>query len=163
MEALQKLGIDGWALMLYFVNFGVVIFLMQRYLYGPLIKFIDERRATITRNIEEAEELRKSFEAEAKKQLANTDAKTAEMNERIAEAKKHAKDEAKALITDADARRSALLADAQEQADAMKDGILKDAEAETLKRIESVIKHILQNDVPANIIEDSVKKGWNKA
>ncbi len=163
MDAFSKLGIDGWGILLYLVNFGIVLFIMHRYLYGPLLAYLDERRATIKRNVEDAEKLRLSFEEEVRKQESETDRKMQEMNTRIAEAKKHAKETAKEVIADADARRESILAEANKDAEAIKQGALSEAEKEALKRMENVIRHVLQNAVPEKVIQDSVSKGWKQA
>lgn len=162
MDAFSKLGIDGWGILLYLVNFGIVLFIMHRYLYGPLLAYLDERRATIKRNIEEAEKLRNSFEEEIRKQESEAERKMQEMNTRIAEAKKHAKETAKELIADADARREIMLTEAAKEAEAMKNDALNDAEKEALKRMETVIRHVLQNAVPEKIIQESVSQGWKQ-
>ena len=50
MDALQKLGIDGWSLVLYLVNYGILFFVLGKYVYKPLAKAMDARSEKI-RNV----------------------------------------------------------------------------------------------------------------
>lgn len=46
------------------VNFLILVLLLRRFLYGPIIRIMDEREADITRRIEEAEEKKEKAENE---------------------------------------------------------------------------------------------------
>ncbi len=156
MEALQNLGLDLWGIILYLVNFGVILYVLHRWVYKPLLKHIDERREVIRKNVKEAEMLRKNFESEAKKQKAENEAYITDARAKIAEATKFAKRGAKEIIADADERREAMLAEAAEQIESMKSGIVKASESEMKQRIERIVLHVLQNSVPEKAVKQSV-------
>lgn len=156
MEALAKLGIDGWGLVLYLVNFSVVLFLMYKYVYTPLLKYIDERRAKIKESVQQAESLRETVEAELQAKKDEQERHLSEQRQKIAEAQKFAKQSARELINQADAERERLLQAAQKQAEAMQNGILTEAEGEMKKRIQEVILKVLKNDVPERTVKKSV-------
>ncbi len=160
MEALQKLGIDGWSVLLYLVNIGFLLFVLTRLLYRPLLKFMDERRATIKNNLHETEQLRARFEEQGKKQAKETKALLAQMQAEVTAAKAQAEKQAKVLMAEADARRDQILEEARRQADETKKGILKEAETETQKRIEQTILHVLKNKIPTDIVKSSVQAAW---
>lgn len=156
MDALANLGIDLQGIIFHLVNFGVVLFVLWKWVYTPLLKTIDERRNTIETNINEAEHLRKNFEDTIAKQKQENEAYIAEQRGKIAEAQKFAKQSAKELIADADARREAMLAEAQQQIEQLQSDMVHGAESEMKDRIKAIVLHVLQNTVPEKTVQKSV-------
>jgi hypothetical protein len=58
LEALNELGILWWNLVFQIVNFLVVLWLLNRFLYKPIMKMLRERRETIAKGLAEAESVR---------------------------------------------------------------------------------------------------------
>lgn len=162
MDALAKLGIDGWGILLYLVNFGILLVVLQRYVYKPLVKFLDERRDQIKENVEQANTLRTEMEAEREREAAERKEREAKLNDRIADAKRVVKEDAKKLLTEAEAQRDAILSQAGEQADGIVSGALGEAEAETVKRIREVVMHVLKDGVPEDVVKKSVDESWKR-
>jgi F-type H+-transporting ATPase subunit b len=46
-QAFDALGINLGSLIAFFINFGLLLFLLKRFLYGPVIRTLDERRRRI--------------------------------------------------------------------------------------------------------------------
>lgn len=159
MEALAKLGIDIWGVVLYITGFGVLLAIMARFVYRPLLNKIDERRSVIEGNVNEAEKLRQKFHEETEKQRAEQDQYLQEARAKIKEAQSFARQSAKELIADADARREKIIAEAKNQAESMKDSVVDEAESEIKSKIEAVVLSVLENSVP----ETAVKKSINDA
>jgi len=160
MEALQKLGIDGWSVLLYLVNMGILLGVLTKLLYKPLLRFMDERREIVRKNLQETELLKAKFEEESKRQTQETKDLLTKMQSEVAAAKAQAEVRAKELIAEADARREQMLEEARRQVDETKKGILKEVETETQKRIEQTILHVLKNKIPAEVVKSSVQAAW---
>ena len=160
MEALQRLGIDGWSIVLYLVNMGILLGVLTKLLYRPLLKLMDDRREAVRKNLEEAESLKVAFAEESKRQSHETKELLLNMQAEVSEAKARAEVHAKELIMEADARREQMLEQAQQQIDEAKKGILKEAEKETQKRIEQTILHVLKNKIPVDVVKTSVQAAW---
>lgn len=160
MDALGKLGIDGWGLLLYLVNFGVLLLLMQRFVYKPLVKMLDERRDRIKDDVERASSMREQLKKERAAEVDERKARLSELDERIKEAKGVARDEAKKLLTDAESQRDAILSHASETADSTIAGAMQDAEKEILSRVKQVVTRVLEEGVPQEIVEKSVQDSW---
>ncbi len=64
-ELIEKLGIDWRLLIAQIVNFSILAFILTKLLYRPLLKMLDERRASARATVEGAEEL-----ANAKRELS---------------------------------------------------------------------------------------------
>ncbi len=160
MDALQKLGIDGWSILLYLVNMGLLLTILTKFLYKPLLKFMDDRREIVRKNLQETELLKARFEEESKHQAQETKNLLVKMQSEVAAAKAQAEIRAKELIAEADVRREQMLEEARRQVDETKKGILKEVETETQKRIEQTILHVLKNKISADVVKSSVQSAW---
>lgn len=98
------LGIDGLRLVWQIINFLILLFLLQRLLFKPILRLMDQRAAKIRESIDEAERMQK---------LAD---EIREMNERERDA---AKRDANEIIENA--RRMAAQLEANEKERTMKE------------------------------------------
>lgn len=162
MDVLSKLGIDWWQILLYLVNFGLIVFLLSKFLYKPLLNYLDKRRDLIKQNIEEAENLKKEFERELKEQEAETKKILDQMHEEVAQAKKEAELKAEELLNEAEEERKQIIAETKKQVDIMKERIHDEVEHEIIVRMEQTILDVLQNKVPKDIIKQSIKDTWKQ-
>jgi len=162
MNAFSNLGIDFSSVVLYLVNIGLLLVVLTRFLYKPLLKYIDERRETVRKNISEAEEMKKSFEAELEKQEAKTKELVAQLQEEIRSSRQEAEERAKNLLAEAQKQKEQIIGEAQAKVDQMKSSIRHDIEAETLAAIEKTVLVILKNKVPENVVRESVKSSWTE-
>lgn len=92
MELLEKLGIDWRLLIAQLVNFLILVFILYKFLYKPLLKMLDGRKEKIEKGLRDAEQL--GVELEKTKEL------------QAAEIQK-AKQEARGIIEEADKRAEA--------------------------------------------------------
>lgn len=160
MEVLQKLGIDGWSVLLYVVNMGILLGVLTKLLYRPLLKMMDERRDTIRKNLEESELLKVKFLEESTRQAKETKDLLMKMQSEVSATKAQAEVRAKELIAEADVRREQMLEEARRQVKETEDGLLKEVEKEIHKRIEQTILHVLKNKIPADVVKSSVQAAW---
>jgi F-type H+-transporting ATPase subunit b len=73
MEILHKLGIDWKLLLAQGVNFLILLYILKRFAYGPMLRFLDEREARIEDGLKNAEAAAKKLteaQAEQTKVLA---------------------------------------------------------------------------------------------
>ncbi len=64
---------DWWTLALQTINFAVLVWLLHRFLYKPVLRLIDERKAALQKEYDAA----KAFEDKSKAELARVDAERA--------------------------------------------------------------------------------------
>ena len=162
MQALQNLGIDFWSLLLYLVNFGVIIYVLNRYLYKPLLRFLDERRETIRRNLEEAETLKTSFQEEMQKREEESRTLVSRMQQELLESKQYADKKAQELLAEASVQRDKMIEDTRAQLEEMKGRLQQDVEKDLLARVEQTILSVLGNKVPDEVIRESVAETWKE-
>ena len=65
--------LDGWTVFLQTVNFAVLVWLLHRFLYRPVLRIIDQRRDEVRRQFDEV----KALEETARTHLADLDASRA--------------------------------------------------------------------------------------
>ena len=81
-QVLSTLGINGRDFLLHTINFVVLIFLLRKILYRPVVAMLDERQRRIRESIEQAERVRLEAERadqERQAQLAETRRQVREM------------------------------------------------------------------------------------
>lgn len=162
MEALGKLGINLGGIVLYIVNFGVLIALMAKFVYKPLVKAIDERRDHIRQSLEEAEALRLDFAAREERVKAESSAALAAVKEETKRLSEKAQAAAAALVADAEARKGAMLAEAEARVRALEGEIMQRAEKEAVTRVAKAVEVILRQGVDGKVVEESVRAVWSK-
>lgn len=59
---MAKLGIDLWGLLWQAVCFGILVWLLTKFLYKPTLNIIDQRAERVRRGIEDAEKARRRAE-----------------------------------------------------------------------------------------------------
>ena len=109
MEVLSNLGINLTGFLWHTLNFIVLLFLLSRILYKPIVGLLDERQRRIRESIEEAErvraeaaradEAREAQLAQARREIQEMLANATQMAERIqSEARRDAQDQAQRII-----------------------------------------------------------------
>lgn len=63
MEVLNTFGLQPILLLAQIVNFLVLLFILKKFLYKPILKVLDERKAKIENSIHDAEEIEKRLVA----------------------------------------------------------------------------------------------------
>lgn len=82
MEILHKFGIDWVLLVAQFINFGIIFFVLKKFLYKPVMDMLKARREEIQRGIHDAEKatlLLEEATGKEKKLLKNAQAETKKM------------------------------------------------------------------------------------
>src|ERR687892_2597285 len=59
---LEQFGIDGWKLGIQAFNFLLLLLILQRFAYKPLVNMLDERSRRIRNDLDEARRLREESE-----------------------------------------------------------------------------------------------------
>lgn len=160
MDALQNLGIDVWSLVLYLVNFGLLAAVLTYFLYKPLLRTLDTRRETVKKNLEEAEELRRTLTEEREKRVSEARLIAADAAKELATIRADAEAKSRALMEEAERKREQLIAEAVADIAARKRVMVGEVEEELLERIEAVATAVLRDKVPSDVVRESVHESW---
>ena len=125
-ELLSKLGIDWKLLIAQIVNFLVLLFILWKFAYGPVLAMLEKRQKKIEKGLADAEEAHKNLEKSEEKQK---------------EILKHARTEAKDIVEKA-----------REQAEKAKSEMALEAKAQA-EKIVTVAKAEIEQEKQKTIAE----------
>ncbi len=161
MEVLAKLGVDWKLLLAQAVNFVVLLWVLRRYAYQPMLDFLEKRTDRIEKGLKDAEAAQaKLLEMEVKEKevlvAAHTEAKAI-----ITRAEESAKkrDAERSLETEAKVKR--LLEEATEKIREEKDKALSGAKAEiselVILSVEKILREKIDSTTDKKILENIAK------
>lgn len=123
---MDALGINIGYLGMQIVLFVILFLVLRGYLYNPIIKVLEERKAKIAKGLEDARQAaisRDNADAEAKKVLDEARAESAKVRQ---EAVAQAEEQAKGIIAQANEEAKGIVAGASDEAEAERNRILSD-------------------------------------
>ena len=123
---MEALGINIGYLGMQIILFVILFLVLRGYLYNPIIKVLEERKAKIAKGLEDARQAaiaRDNADAEAKKVLDDARAEAAKIRQ---EATVNAEEQRDAIIAQANEEKKELIANASAEAEAERNRILAD-------------------------------------
>jgi F0F1-type ATP synthase membrane subunit b/b' len=162
MDGLDQLGISLDSILIYFVNYGVLLAVLSYLLYKPINNFTTKRRETIKGQLEQASDIKKEFEQELENLKTEKLAAEKQLQSELKSMKEYISDKKKELLEEIDAKRSQMLVKAQQEIDEAKANMIKEVETDLLKKMSKIILEILNNKVPAEVITESVSEAWSE-
>lgn len=134
-ELFSAFGIDWRLLMINIINFGLLLFLLYYFLYGRLIRVLEERREKIAKGIQdaqEAEEKLKGIQDARASMLADAGK---EADSLITSARASASAKQKEIITAGETAAANVIRSAEAQAAEMKQKAIAESKQEVAKLI----------------------------
>ncbi len=132
-QIISVFGINWKLLTIQAVNFGLLLFILHRYLYKPVLSMVDVRRLKIENAIKKAEQMEIDLgQAEAEKTSILRLA-TEKGDELILAAKKHAEGEEHNIMKDAHRKAVHLLNEAERRIAREHDEMMEKAEREVAR------------------------------
>jgi len=162
MDQLAKLGIDGWGLIVYLVNFGILWVVLAYLVFPKIIKAIDTRRKQIENNLKTAERIQAQLDKTLDKAAKEQAALKAELETERADLEKEISTRRSELLATADADRAKLLDEAREAIKSEKKSLIKEAEADMVSLIQRVLIKILGERIDPEDVAASVKQTWEE-
>ncbi len=151
-------GLMIWTL----VMFGTTLFIMKRYVFGPVGAAIEKRRTEISESIEEAERSRDEATAlleDYKRRLGEARKEADALRE---QGRKDGERQGADLVTQAQGQRDRVLADAEVQIDAQTraaaSGLRDDVVSLALMAAEKVSRRTLSDADHRKLIEDAIEE-----
>jgi F-type H+-transporting ATPase subunit b len=151
-------GLMIWTL----VIFGITLFLLKKYVFGPVGQAIEKRRADIAQSIEEAERSRDEATAlleDYKTRLAEARREADALRE---QARKDGERQGQEILAQAHTQRERLLTDAETQisaeARAAASGLRDEVATLALLAAEKVSRRSLSDDDHRRLIEEAIEE-----
>ncbi len=144
MEALSNLGIDWKLLLAQVVNFAILLFVLKRYAYKPMLQMLDDRTSKIERGLQDAEAATiKLHEIEEKEKAVLSEAR-AEAKKLLMDADESGKKRDAMKIVETEERVKKLLADAEVKIDLDRAKMLTEAKKELAETVVMAVEKILK-------------------
>jgi F-type H+-transporting ATPase subunit b len=136
--------IDWWTLGLQAVNFAVLVWLLHRFLYKPVLRIVDARQAAIEKRFDEA----KAAHDQAAAELADVQAQRTHIGEErkkaLQSAAEEAEERADARLERADAQAESLIADARKRIEAERQQVLAESREAALELSGRITRNVLE-------------------
>lgn len=158
---MEQLGVNGMLLLAQIVNFGLVVFLLQKLLFKPVLTMLDKRRAKIDEGLKFSDAMIKEKDAFEEKKQKMQDTARKEAQAIVNDAKKQAKIEAEEIVSVAHADASQILVKAKAEAEAQTEAMratLKSEAVELAKlMVERLIPEFVSGDNQQKLLDKQLK------
>jgi F-type H+-transporting ATPase subunit b len=129
-EFFEAFAVDGWKLAFQIINFLILLYLLNRFLFKSVLARLDERSAKISKGLEDAEIAARDRElARAEREAALTEARK-EAAEMLARANKIADDTRNVILTEARSEAEKVTQRAREEIIAEKERAMAELRAQ---------------------------------
>ncbi len=166
MELLTKLGIDWRLLIAQLVNFLILVLILYKFLYKPVLKMLDGRKEKIEKGLRDAEQL--GVELEKTKELQAAEIQKAKQEARgiIEEAEKRAETAGAETKAKTKAEVEKLITAAKNQIIQEKEKMMAEVRKEAAELVVAVAEKVVGKSIDAkiqkNLIEETVEEVGKK-
>lgn len=133
MELVTALGIDLRIFIAQLINFAVLVFVLYRFAYGPILNLLEQRKEKIRKGMEDAEASAKALAEASEEKKSIIAAANQEAEAMSARAKEHADKKADSILSDAHKKAEQVVKDAALLSEELKLQARKESEAEVAK------------------------------
>lgn len=151
-------GLFIWTL----VIFGITLFILKRYVFGPVGQAIEKRRAEIAQSLEEAERSRDEATALLEDYRTRLTEARKEADSLREQGRKEGERQAQEILAQAQAQRERILADAEAQISAearsAATGLRDQVATLALMAAEKVSRRSLSDDDHRRLIEEAIEE-----
>jgi F-type H+-transporting ATPase subunit b len=161
MELLNNLGINGKLLLAQMINFLILLWVLHKFAYGPVVKMLEERTKKIEKGLKDAQQSQKKLEEISEKEKAVLTEARKQAQEIIKKSESTAAAQAQEIITASKDQAQKMLEMAQKQIDQEKNKILAEVKSEVATLVmmatEKIIDEKLDSVKDAQLIKEAIK------
>lgn len=143
MDFLKDFGVEPLLLLAQMVNFAILLFILKRFLYKPILKVLEERKNKIATSMKQSEQIQKKFEELDVKQQEILDNARNESAQIIDGAKSEAKTLANQIQIEASNQTQLSLKRAQETLVLEKQKMISEAKREIVSVVTSATQKVI--------------------
>ena len=155
-----KLGINPYLLIAQIINFGLLAFLLARFLYRPVLNALQARTARIQESIENAEQVKQQLSRAQQDYEAQLSKARQEAAQIIAQANERAQVQAREVVANAQSEAERIKAEAQQQAQQEREQLLRGLQGQLANLVtqtaSTVIGQELNNGGHDRLIQQSI-------
>jgi len=160
-ELISKLGIDWKLLIAQIINFLVLLFVLYKFAYGPILAMLEKRQKKIEKGLKDADAAHKKLAESAELQKEILHKARLEAKEVVEKARSQAEKAKVEIAVEAKAQGQKLIMDAKEQIEQEKQKTLQEIKAEigslVLAATGKIIDEKLDEKKDKELIEKAIK------
>jgi F-type H+-transporting ATPase subunit b len=158
-------GVDVPKLLFQVINFLLLLYLANRFLFKPVLKLLDERESRIKKGLEDAEAAAKDRELAKAEREAALDEARKEAQAMVARANKIAEDSRAEILAEAKAQAEKVTARAREEITAEKDKAMAELRSTVadlaLQAAGRLVRSEMDTPTQRRLVEDFLKEVKN--
>ncbi len=163
MEFFDAFGINTKIIIAQFVNFVVLMFILQKIGYKPLKKFVEDRTKKIEQGVENAKKAEIALkEAQAEQERLLVEARK-DASELIEKARVQAKEQGDALVDKAKADVAAVVTQGKASIEQERQKMLDEVKADVIEMVISSTQKVLSKAIDKDVDEAWLKEQVAKA
>ena len=162
MEILEDFGVEPILLLAQVVNFVILLYILKRFLYKPILKVLEERKKKIETSVKQSEEMQKRFDEITKKQTEILDKAKAESEQIIEGAKNEAKILADQIQLNATNAGNETIKRTQQTLEIEKQKMINEAKREIVDVVTSITEKIVQKNLTKGDKERLIRQALNE-
>lgn len=165
MAFFDAFGVDLPKLIFQVVNFLLLLYLLNRFLFKPVLKLLDERESRIRKGLEDADAAARDRELARAEREAALDEARKEAQAMVARANKIAEDSRAEILAEAKAQADKVTARAREEITAEKDKAMAELRATVadlaLQAAGRLVRSEMDTPTQRRLVEDFLKEVKN--
>jgi F-type H+-transporting ATPase subunit b len=146
----EALGIDLGAFIWYLVNFLILLFLLQRFLYRPILGVMERRQAVIHESLENAEQVKQQVARAQQDYEARLLEARQEASRIVAQANDRAQVSAQEIVAQAQADAERIRLEAQAQAEQEREQMLRGLQAQLSTLVIQTASTVVGQELKSN-------------
>ncbi len=159
---MDKIGVEPVALLTQIINFLLMVLILSKILYKPILKMLDERKKKIEEGLKYTEKMQLEMEKLEKKKAEILDKAHAEVKTIIEEGKKAGTNVESDIIKSAHEEAKHIIESGKKEIESEKAKMLKNLHRETVdvsvRMAEKILKDVLSQEDQKLIIDKKLKQ-----
>ncbi|MBP6408024.1 MAG: F0F1 ATP synthase subunit B [Fusobacteriaceae bacterium] len=140
------------------INFCVIMFIFKKKLFGPVSRIISERKALITKDMDDARIDKENAEKERLTAEAELKKAKAEALKILVEAEKKSEERKDAILKDAHAQREKMIKSGEAEVEKQKEIAMKDLQVYARNLISDFTEKLVSNKTASTLIDEAIDK-----
>ena len=158
MELLNNLGVNGKLLLAQIINFLVLLFVLYKFAYGPVLKLLDKRTKKIEKGLQDAEDAHKKLIEITEKEKVILVKARKQAQEIVASAEEVAVKNKEEIIVAAKAQSEKILADSAKNIELEKIQMMQEIKKQVAELVVSATEKVIAEKIDVSKDKELIEK-----
>jgi F-type H+-transporting ATPase subunit b len=147
---MEKLGVEPKLLLAQIINFGIIIFVLTKFLYKPILEMLEKRRLEIKKGLDLTQKMTDEEMKYNEKKAKMLDQTRKEVRKILDDATAQGHDKEKEIIEDAHKEAAVIIEKAKVEAEKLKQELLDNSKRESVELAVAMAKRITSSILDEN-------------